>query len=89
MMTVYVSVGAIVVLMLGYEMILQQERKELNRRLKEVMDAAEAERKDLYNRLMAKNTGEYKALSQESKPSSKPNNFLKANLEEADRLQDE
>jgi hypothetical protein len=81
----YVAIGAIVALVLVYEHILRSERKEHRAEVNHLLDSAEAERRDLYNRIMSGSIYQYQTATTEKPKVKKPTNYLKSKLDEADR----
>lgn len=80
-----IYVATIVFLFFYYEKKLSAEQNKHREEVAKLLQIAESERKELYDRIMSKDLHVYKAAKAEPKKSNKPQNFLKAQIDKAYR----
>lgn len=85
----YTSIIALLVLAFVYEWIIRMERKEHRAEVQRVLERAEAERSNLYDRIMSGSIHQYQSATSDKPKVKKSTNFFKSKLDETDRLRDE
>lgn len=80
----YVAIGAVVVLAGVYEYVIWAERKAHRAEVNHLLDIAEAERRDLYDRIMSGSIHQYQSVKTDRPKVKKTTNYLKSKIEQSE-----